>query len=189
METISWAPTRTAERRPTIQERQRPRTPAFQPVSPPAPAPPAARGMAPRIRGPRARAAANRIGDQGRKLWTRERTSHSGWLAAGAEIFCTAFCRRVRALPIPARWVMWCEPCRRWHTHSPGEGHRAAHCISSNSAYRMAAMCCVWQAPAPAWVLADLRQARGAATRRCRDQAPRGCARPRLCCRGACCNR
>lgn len=26
------------------------------------------------------------------------------------------------------RWFMWCEACREWHTHGPGEGHREARC-------------------------------------------------------------
>lgn len=26
------------------------------------------------------------------------------------------------------RWFVWCEACRDWHIHGPGEGHREAHC-------------------------------------------------------------
>lgn len=26
------------------------------------------------------------------------------------------------------RWWVWCDTCRDWHTHGPGEGHREAHC-------------------------------------------------------------
>lgn len=25
-------------------------------------------------------------------------------------------------------WKAWCPACRRWHFHSPEEGHRVAHC-------------------------------------------------------------
>lgn len=28
----------------------------------------------------------------------------------------------------PATWEVWCEHCRRWHTHGSSPGHRAAHC-------------------------------------------------------------
>jgi hypothetical protein len=36
----------------------------------------------------------------------------------------------------PATWRIWCEWCKRWHTHTAGEGHRAAHCVCRRSPYR-----------------------------------------------------
>lgn len=42
----------------------------------------------------------------------------------------------------PHSLVVWCAPCRRWHTHggvSPepgaGDGHRVAHCLAPTSPY------------------------------------------------------
>lgn len=29
--------------------------------------------------------------------------------------------------------VLWCEPCRRWHTHGAVPGHRVAHCVGGTA--------------------------------------------------------
>jgi hypothetical protein len=34
-------------------------------------------------------------------------------------------------------WVVYCAHCRDWHRHSPGDGHRAAHCWRAGSPYRV----------------------------------------------------
>jgi len=34
------------------------------------------------------------------------------------------------------RWVVYCKHCRLWHSHSPAEGHREAHCHDPESPYR-----------------------------------------------------
>ena len=33
------------------------------------------------------------------------------------------------------RWIVWCKHCRTWHRHGPAEGHREAHCPTSDSPY------------------------------------------------------
>lgn len=35
----------------------------------------------------------------------------------------------------PSSLVVWCGYCQRWHWHSPGDGHRVAHCLLPTSPY------------------------------------------------------
>lgn len=30
----------------------------------------------------------------------------------------------------------WCDHCQLWHHHGAGEGHRIAHCLSTDSPYK-----------------------------------------------------
>lgn len=36
------------------------------------------------------------------------------------------------------QWRAWCPFCRRYHFHGAEEGHRAAHCASDDSPFKMA---------------------------------------------------
>jgi hypothetical protein len=34
-----------------------------------------------------------------------------------------------------AEWWVWCNHCRKYHSHSPGDGPRECHCGDSTSPY------------------------------------------------------
>lgn len=56
------------------------------------------------------------------------------------------------------RYIVWCDHCRRWHIHSPENGHRTAHCHQRESPYDAVGYILRLAGPATPAMLKDLKR-------------------------------
>jgi hypothetical protein len=81
-------------------------------------------------------------------LWKKARNPHQCLFVTVVTVVTVAYhywrinpmssCERIPILDAYSDgnvWLVWCMFCHRWHSHSPGQGFRHAHCHHPDSPY------------------------------------------------------